>query len=147
MDAFSIAKDFGLPLGGAILGWIVTSYRVKSRVEKVETSFIDLKAKVKEDFESQKKEVDRSITELKAGLGLAFQSHKQDIESGFGTVLADIKKVEEDLKKLDDDFERYQRASSHDFARDEEFTNFMEEVNKQWQQIHRTLGRIEGSLK
>lgn len=117
IDWLTIGKNFGLPVVGALGGWIATSMGVKGRVQKVEAG----------------------LTALRKGWRLELDSARNDTEDK----LDELKKQ---LNELQKQFQEWQRESSS-FASDEEMSRFIEETQKQWQLIQRTLGQIEGMMK
>lgn len=129
MDALSAAKDFGLPLAGAIAGFIATSYAVRSDVKQLKSR----------------------VATLVKGWRLEFDTHKEDAktrrEEHEEELEAKYKELKDRLKELEENFHQWQRESSHSFASDSELTNFIQDQQRQWREIQRTLGQIEGMLK
>ena len=118
MDLVAIAKDFGLPLLGAIAGFISTSYAVRSDVRNLKTA----------------------VANATKGWSLQFRSHEKDIKEKLDA-------LQKQVDEMEKSFHLFQRESSHSFASDEELSNFIEDQQRQWQAIQRTLGQIEGMLK
>jgi Tfp pilus assembly protein PilO len=116
-EIFGYVKSFGLPVAGAVAGWVFTSMKVKDRVRKLE----------------------QGLVALRKGWRLELDSHKEE-----ATAMAEALKKE--LKELEEKLETFQRESKS-FASDEEMNRFIEETQRQWQQIQRTLGQIEGWMK
>lgn len=117
LDLLEIGKNFGLPVAGAIAGWIFTSMKVKDRIRKVE----------------------QGLTALRKGWRLELDSMESDTEEK-------LNELKKQLKELQDSFHAWQRQSSS-FASDEELNQFIKEQQDQWQAIQRTLGQIEGMVK
>lgn len=129
MDLLSVAKDFGLPALGAVAGWVTTSYLVRGRVKRLEQSVTALKKGWRIELDTHKEKTDESTEKLKTELSRIY------------------KELKEQLKEIEDRIQDWQRESSTSFARDDELTRFIEEQQRQWQAIQRTLGQIEGMLK
>lgn len=117
VEAGKAVKDFVLPILGAVAGFITTSYAVRTRVKNLE----------------------KSLSTTKKGWRLELESLKADLEK---------KQVETEkkLKETEEKLNNWQRES-HSFASDEELSRFIEDQQRQWQAIQRTLGQIEGMLK
>jgi gas vesicle protein len=129
VDLLSAAKDFGLPVLGAAAGFIATSYAVRTDVKQLKALVSALKKGWRLEFESHKEE---SVKKHK--------EQKEEIEKKYKELKDQLKEVEENLNK-------WQRESSHSFASDEELNRFIEDQQRQWQLIQRTLGQIEGWMK
>lgn len=128
-DVLKAAKDFGLPVLGAVGGWLVTSYAVRSRVEKLEGSHSDHKTQIESRFARVETDITAKQRELKEALE---EKHKE---------------LKDQIKELEDQMNKWQRESAHSFASDHELNAFIAEEQRQWQAIQRTLGQIEGMLK
>ncbi len=128
MDLLSAAKDFGLPLLGAVAGFITTSYAIRTDVKTLKKNYSSLKAGWKLEFETYKKET--LLKQAKAD---------EELEEKFA-------ELEQALEELEKKFHAFER-NSNSFASDLELTNFMQEQQRQWQTIQRTLGQIEGMMK
>ena len=129
MDLLSAAKDFGLPLLGACAGFIATSYAVRTRVENLEKNLEGTKTGWRLELDVFKAEITGKQKEAKEELEKKYRELKEKLEE-----------VEQNLNS-------WQRESSHSFATDAELTRFIEEQQRQWQAIQRTLGQIEGMMK
>lgn len=128
-EVIGYAKSFGLPVLGAVAGFVTTSYGVRTRVKNLEKTLGILKRAWRMDFDTFKtNQVDRQ-RELKAALEQKYEELKEKLEE-----------IEENLHA-------WQRDSSASFASDDELNRFIEEQQRQWQAIQRTLGQIEGMLK
>jgi gas vesicle protein len=123
------AKDFGLPLLGAVAGFVATSYAVRTEVKQLKQRVSALAKGWKLEFEELKDETEKKNTE-----------YEKDLEKKY-------KELKDQLKEMEDNFHRWQRESSHSFASDSELTNFIQDQQRQWREIQRTLGQIEGMLK
>jgi dynactin complex subunit len=117
LDLLEIGKNFGLPVAGAIAGWIFTSMKVKDRLRKVE----------------------QGLTALRKGWRLELDNTEAETQEKF-------EELRLQLKELQEKFHSWQRQSSS-FATDEELARFIKEQQDQWQAIQRTLGQIEGMVK
>lgn len=124
MEWAAILKDVVLPVGAAIASVFVAALRFASRLTKIETDFAALKV----HFENTQK------------------SWKLDLESFESDYEARMKDLKQETKETDGRLSRF-RESSTDFAKEAELAKFIEEQQRQWQAIQRTLGQIEGSLK
>lgn len=129
MDFLELAKNFGIPAVGAAAGWLTTSAIAKYKVDRIES-----------DLKSFKEDVGKRLDALKDDLEKADEDFKKELEKKHAELLREI-------KEIDDDFEKFARASNHDFAKDSELARFMEEEQRSWQAMNRTLGQIEGMLK
>lgn len=116
------------PTLAAVGGWVGAALRLRERMGTVE-----------KDFDALRLAVGKQISEFKDEQ----KKHLEKVESQF----------EKKLEELREEFEEYERslgqfrASSTDFAKDAELAHFIEEQQRQWQTIQRTLGQIEGMLK
>lgn len=129
MDLLSLAKEFGLPVLGAVAGFVTTSYAVRTKVNALEKNLTTTKKGWKLELEM-----------FKGDLATKHRELKEELEKKY-------KELKEQLDEIEDNLNRWQRESSHSFASDEELTRFVEDQQKQWQAIQRTLGKIEGMLK
>lgn len=140
MDPTEAAKVFGIPIFGAVTGWVTAAVKTAGRVTTLEKDFEKLKAALKEKEEKAEKDLKEKFDSL---LNTFKQQHEEQKKAS--------EKVVEELKKelgeLDASFDRFTRASQHDFAKDEEFSRFVEEMNRQWKLMERTLGHFEGWMK
>lgn len=84
-----------------------------------------------EQYEIEQK-IGAQIDDLKRAMKLEIDSHRDDLETMIREVRANIRTVED---------------SSHDFAKEAALAQFMSQQAQRWEQIQRTLGRIEGFLK
>jgi chromosome segregation ATPase len=129
LDLLTAAKDFGLPVLGAVAGFVATSYAVRTEVKQLKSR----------------------VATLTKGWRLEFDNHKEDARTRREEHEEELEKKYEDLKKqlkeLEENLHRWQRESSHSFASDSELTNFIQDQQRQWREIQRTLGQIEGMLK
>jgi hypothetical protein len=118
------AKVFVSPAIGIVGGWVTAAWKSTNRVTILEKTVADLLKKQAEDSV-------RYAADLK--------SLKQDLEKKH-------EDLREDVKELDDAFDKFARESASDFANNEQFQRFIEEWQKQCLKIQRTLGQIEGML-
>jgi recombinational DNA repair protein RecT len=129
VDVLEIAKTFGTLVASAIIGTASAYIKASNRVE---------------NLESWKKEYVEAVKEKFSNLGGAW---KLELDTRDQNIKEKINELKTQLKEVADSFERFQRASHHDFASDLEFTRFVEEMNRQWKTVERTLGHIEGWMK
>lgn len=129
MDLLSAAKDFGIPALGAVAGFVVTSFGVRTEVKQLRGRVASLAKNWKIDFDNHKEDAKTRREE-----------HEEELEAKY-------QELKKQLKELEDNLHRWQRESSHSFASDSELTNFIQDQQRQWQAIQRTLGQIEGMLK
>jgi hypothetical protein len=139
-DPMEIAKTFGIPLLGAVTGWISAAWKATSRVTSLEVDYEKYKKNNKEAFDEYKKTVREEFVSLIAAWKLEITHQKQDVNEK-------ITELKTEVKELRDSFDRFTRASHHDFADNEAFTRYVEEMNRQWKAVERTLGHIEGWMK
>lgn len=78
------------------------------------------------------KDHEDALSSLSAGMRLEIQSHRHDLEELIAEVRSSIRSVED---------------SSHDFAKEAALAQFMSQQATRWEQIQRTLGRIEGLME
>ncbi len=124
-----IIKQYGPAIATAAGGWVGAALNFKRRLSILEKSVKATAAKTEKQFETLKKEVADGDSALKAELKMVFEELKAS------------------LKELEDDFERFERASISNFAKDSELSHLIEENQKRWEQVHRTLGQIEGLMR
>lgn len=117
LETLKTAKDFLLPVIGAVAGFIATSYAVRTRVKNLE----------------------KNLATTKKGWRLELETLKGDLEK-------EQEELKKKLREIEDKFHNLQRESSS-FASDEELSRFIEDQQRQWQAIQRTLGQIEGMLR
>lgn len=129
MDFGSALEKVVVPGLAGLAGLVGSALGFKHRLATLERDFERYKETIKEELET-----------LKKAWRMELDDHKDDITDK-------IVELKKGLAEIEDNFEKFARASHHDFARDEEFTKFVEEVNKQWQQVQRTLGQIEGLIQ
>lgn len=117
IEALKEAKDFVIPIAGAVAGFIATSYAVRTRVKNLE----------------------KNLATTKKGWRLELETLKGDLDK-------DLEEYKKKLRELEEKLHNVQRESSS-FASDEELSRFIEDQQRQWQAIQRTLGQIEGMLR
>lgn len=139
-DPLELAKVIGIPIFGALAGWITGAVKIAGRLTTLETDFEKYKKNNKEAFDDYKKTVKDEFEKLIAAWKLELTHQKEDVTEK-------ITELRTQVKELRDSFDRFTRASHHDFADNEEFTRFVEEMNRQWKSMERTLGHIEGWMK
>lgn len=128
-DPIELAKTLGAPLLGVVGGWITSALKATSRVTALET-----------EVGSLRKYVTEEIGRVAAGWRLEFEHQKQDQAEK-------VKELKEAVKAIQESFDRFTRASHHDFADNDAFIRYVEEMNRQWKTVERTLGQIEGWMK
>lgn len=147
MDISELAKTFGGALVGGLTGVVGAYLKASNRVTNLET----WKAEYLKTVEEEKKRAEAQFDQYKSWVKEQFENlgkaWKLALDMRDDNIKEKIKELKDQLKELDDSFEKFQRASHHDFARDEEFNRFVEEMNKQWKAVQRTLGQIEGWMK
>lgn len=129
LDWGQVAEKAIAPVVTGVGGFIGAALNFKRRLEDIEKDFTKYKDAVKEEFEN-----------LKKAWRLEMDSLKEELQGK-------LKELDTELKELDDSFTRFQRASNADFADAEEMRHFIEGQQRQWQQIQRTLGQIEGLME
>lgn len=124
MEWTHVAKDIVIPIGSATVAVLVTAFRLASRFTTLESGFAGLK----KTFEDTQK------------------AWKLDLDTFEGEVEEKIKELRRELEQTEDRLARF-RDSSTDFAKEAELARFIEEQQRSWKEIQRTLGQIEGALK
>lgn len=147
MDAYELAKTFGSSVAGGVIGVVAAYLKASNRVEKLET----WKAEYLKSYEAAKKkaedEFDKYKTDVKEQFVNFGKAWKLELDTRDQNIKEKIIELKDQLKELEDSVEKFQRASHHDFASDQEFTRFVEEMHRQWKLVERTLGHIEGWMK
>lgn len=128
-ELIGYAKSFGLPVLGAVAGFITTSYAVRTDVKNLSKTLNVLKKTWKMDFETFKANQSEKQKETREVLEKKYEELKEQVE------------------EIEKNLHAWQRDSSVSFASDDELNRFIEEQQRQWQAIQRTLGQIEGMLK
>lgn len=139
-DPMEIAKTFGIPVFGAVAGWVTAAVKTAGRVSNLEVELANHRKAAKEQFDEYKAQVKEQFENLVKAWKLELHSQKEDGQKQVG-------ELKEQLKELEKHFDLFTRASHHDFADNEAFTRFVEEMNRQWKVVERTLGHIEGWMK
>jgi len=129
MDLGTIAEKFAVPVFTGVTGFVGAALNFKRRIELLEES-------VKKHQDTLKEE----LANLKSAWRLEIDDLKEDLQEK-------LKELTRELKELDATFHRFCRASNVDFADANEMKDFIEEQGRQWQQIQRTLGQIEGLME
>lgn len=124
MEWTHLAKDIVIPIGSAAVAVLVTVFRLASRFTTLESGYAGLK----KQFEDTQK------------------AWKLDLETFEGEIEEQIKELKRELEQTEDRLARF-RDSSTDFAKEAELAKFIEEQQRSWKEIQRTLGQIEGALK
>jgi arginyl-tRNA synthetase len=140
MDPADALKSFGIPILGAVSGWVTAAIKTAGRVTNLEAAFESYKKTQEKAFEDFKKATKEHFEEVIRDIRRQHEEQKKDAEKTF-------EELKKELGELDASFDRFTRASQHDFAKDEEFNRFVEEMNRQWKQVERALGHIEGWMK
>jgi len=140
VDLLELAKNFGIPAAGAVGGWLTTASLYKHKVELLERDFASFKTEHLARHNAEKEELKERLSTLQSDFERADEEFKKELEKKYVELFKEI-------REIDDDFEKFARASNHDFAKDSELARFMEEEQRSWQAMHRTLGQIEGMLK
>ncbi len=129
MDLLLLLKNYGLPVAGAVSGFVATSYAVRTRVKNLE----------------------RIVTSLKKGWRLEIDQFKTDQAARAKDFREELEKkhneYKQKLERLETEFNVFQRNSASSFATDEELSAFIQEQQNEWKRIQRTLGQIEGAMK
>lgn len=128
-DPIDIALKVGAPVLGVVGGWVTAAWKATGRVTDLEKGLDALKR-------GNREELDRLIGAWR----LEFQHQKEEVAEKFSD-------LREQVKDLRDSFDRFTRSSHHDFADNEAFVRYVEEMNRQWKTVERTLGQIEGWMK
>jgi hypothetical protein len=136
VEFLEIAKLVGPPVLGGIVGIVSGYLKSSARVTALET----WKESHEKAFKDYKLEIDKRFENLNSAWKLEFADQKEEFERR-------VSELKREIKELDDAFDRFARASHHDFADNEEFTRFVEEMHRQWKVVERTLGQIEGWMK
>ena len=125
MDALSAFTAIGVPLIATFVGGAGSYFGFKYKMAELERRVQHLEEK-----------------HLPA-LATALAAAEKALEVADGEL---AKKVEDLAKELRDFMKEF-RESKLDFADESKLATFMLEQNKQWLQMQRTLGQIEGILK
>lgn len=128
-DPLALLEKIGAPVVTGLTGFVGAALNFKRRIDDLEKEFNRHKDAVKEE-----------LTSLKA-------AWKAELEWVEGDLRKDFDELKDELKELGDTFGRFQRGSMVDFADAGEVQRFVEEQERQWQKIQRTLGRIEGLMQ
>ena len=128
MDWWALAKDLGIPAVGGLVGYLSSAKLAAHRLKTVEDDLKEYRTLQKVELESIKKAL------------------KFDLEAHKGEVQDKLKELKNQIDELEDVVESFQRASNHEFAKDAELNKFIEEQQRLWQSIQRTLGQIEGMM-
>lgn len=118
VDWSVILQYVGAPVVTALGGFVGAGLSFKHQLETLKTSLETFKTSITKEVGEHKVDVEKKIVELKG-----------------------------QLAGIEDSYEKFARDSHQNFAKDEELTKFMDEVNRQWQQVQRTLGQIEGLMQ
>jgi len=140
MDPADALKSFGIPVLGAVSGWVTAAIKTAGRVTNLETAFEAYKKAQEKALEDFKKTAKDQLEEAVGRIRVQHEEQKKAAEKA-------IEELKKELTELDASFDRFTRASQHDFAKDEEFNRFVEEMNRQWKLMERTLGHFEGWMK
>ena len=129
MDLATIAEKFAAPVLTGVTGFVGAALNFKRRIDDLE-----------KEFKAHQDTVKTELANLKSAWRLEIDDLKEELT-------AKIKELTAELKDLDNTFEKFCRASNADFANADEMRAFIEEQGRQWQQIQRTLGQIEGLME
>lgn len=129
MDLATLAEKLAAPVLTGVTGFVGAALNFKRRIDELE-----------KDFKRHQEAIKEELTHLKSAWRMEIDDLKDELT-------AKIKELTAELKELDDTFERFCRASNADFANADEMRAFIEEQGRQWQQIQRTLGQIEGLME
>jgi hypothetical protein len=136
VDLLDIAVKFAVPVFSGLGTGAFVVLRYKKKVDDHDEGITKLRTQAAED----KATFDKRLLDMAAAFDRKEDKLREEIEKNNKELLG---KVEE----VDNAFKRFERASSHDFAKDAEFGNFVAEQQQLWQQVQRALGQIEGMLK
>jgi chromosome segregation ATPase len=129
VDLATLAEKLAAPVLTGVTGFVGAALNFKRRIDELE-----------KDFKRHQEAIKEELTHLKSAWRMEIDDLKDELT-------AKIKELTAELKELDDTFERFCRASNADFANADEMRAFIEEQGRQWQQIQRTLGQIEGLME
>jgi chromosome segregation ATPase len=146
-DPMEIARTFGIPLLGAVGGWITSTLKATSRVTALEKGAVDQKKAYDNDKIIEEKRIEKYERSIKEQFENLIKSWKLELQSQKEDGQKDVNELKKQLKEVEDSFTRFTRNSHHDFANNEEFARYVEETNRQWKVVERTLGQIEGWMK
>ena len=135
-----LAKNFGIPAVGAIAGWLFAAAAYKHRLDQIEKDFAAFRADQKEKHKLEQDDLKERFESLERMLLQETAAIRQEVAGR-------VKELGVEVEAIDKAFTQFERASGHDFAKDAELAHFVEEQQRQWQAIHRTLGQIEGVLR
>lgn len=146
-DPLEIAKTFGVPILGAAAGWITSALKATSRVTTLEKDLGEMMKRFKEYKDAEEKRIEKYEHEIKERFENLTRAWKLELVSQREDGQRELGTLKEQLKDAVESFNRFTRSSHHDFANNEEFARYVEETNRQWKVVERTLGQIEGWMK
>jgi uncharacterized protein YPO0396 len=124
-----VVEKVAAPALTAVGGFVGAALRFQRRLKTIEDDFEAFRTKVVGDLESAR-------TSWRGDLA----DHKAELEEK-------ICELRQKLERIEDGLHKFQKESTFDFAKDAELVKFIEEQHREWKQMQRTLGQIEGMLR
>lgn len=141
----AIGERLILPALTAVGGWVSSLARYSSRLSSVEDDVKSLEG-TKGDHESRLHVLETKHASVEDDIRVHRQMSEQDHAELQAFVDKKIDELHARMSEFEENFNRFKDNSSS-FAKDDVLMRFIEEQQRQWQQIQRTLGQIEGVIK
>jgi hypothetical protein len=147
VDSTDLAKTFGSSILGSLIGIIGAYLKASNRVERLETWKSEFSKAYKEILDKNESERERYKSQVHERFENLGKAWTLALDQRDAEIMDRVSELKRDLKALEDSFQRFMRASHSDFASDDKFSKFVQEMNTQWKAVERTLGHIEGWMK